>query len=121
MSLRDQDQPDKNLATSVQVKAAGVIGEKEPSRGQKTSNGTQQSDNFSSSEDYPRGVKLALLLLSIYLSVFLVALDRTIIATALPEITDHFKSLADIGWVSLVHSARSLVRKGARRLTKMSC
>ena len=49
---------------------------------------------------YPKGIKLMMLLLSIYLSVFLVALDRTIIATALPQITDHFKSFADIGWVS---------------------
>lgn len=52
-------------------------------------------------EEYPTGLKLFLLLLSIYLSVFLVALDRTIIATALPVITDHFHSIGDIGWVSL--------------------
>ena len=50
-------------------------------------------------ENYPTGVKLALILLSIYLSVLLVALDRTIIATALPKITDQFQSFADVGWV----------------------
>lgn len=33
-----------------------------------------------------------------YLSIFLVALDRTIIATAIPRITDEFDSLRDIGW-----------------------
>ena len=55
----------------------------------------------SSVEEYPTGLKLALLLISIYLAVFLVALDRTIIATALPVITDHFHSIGDIGWVSL--------------------
>lgn len=54
----------------------------------------------SSVEEYPTGLKLALLLTSIYLAVFLVALDRTIIATALPVITDHFHSIGDIGWVS---------------------
>lgn len=54
----------------------------------------------SNAEDYPTGLKLALLLISIYLAVFLVALDRTIIATALPVITDHFHSIGDIGWVS---------------------
>lgn len=53
-------------------------------------------------EEYPSGVKLFLLLTSIYLAVFLVALDRTIIATALPVITDHFHSIDDIGWVSLL-------------------
>jgi hypothetical protein len=50
-------------------------------------------------ETYPTGVKLALTLASIYLSVFLVALDRTIIATALPQITDKFQSFGDVGWV----------------------
>ena len=33
-----------------------------------------------------------------FLSLFLVALDRTIIATAIPRITDEFNSLGDIGW-----------------------
>ncbi|KAK9477924.1 efflux pump antibiotic resistance protein [Lipomyces japonicus] len=35
---------------------------------------------------------------ALYLAVFLVALDRTIIATALPRITDDFHSIEDIGW-----------------------
>jgi len=33
-----------------------------------------------------------------FLALFLVALDRTIIATAVPTISDEFKSLGDIGW-----------------------
>jgi len=56
----------------------------------------------SHAEDYPHGLKLTSVLLSIYLSVFLIALDRTIIATALPRITDEFNSFGDIGWVRLV-------------------
>ena len=47
---------------------------------------------------YPQGLKLALIILALCLSVFLVALDNTIIATAIPKITDHFKSLGDVGW-----------------------
>ncbi|KAL9619446.1 MAG: hypothetical protein Q9160_005957 [Pyrenula sp. 1 TL-2023] len=35
---------------------------------------------------------------SLYLAMFLVALDRTIIATATPRITDSFHSIDDIGW-----------------------
>lgn len=31
-------------------------------------------------------------------SMFLVALDRLIIATAIPRITDDFRSAADVGW-----------------------
>ncbi|KAL2407944.1 MFS-type transporter VdtG [Exophiala dermatitidis] len=49
-------------------------------------------------DKYPKGIKLVLVLLSIYLAIFLVALDRTIIATALPKITDHFQSFGDTGW-----------------------
>ena len=48
--------------------------------------------------EYPHGLKLALLLGSLCLACFLVALDQTIIATAIPKITDHFKSVQDIGW-----------------------
>lgn len=47
---------------------------------------------------YPNAAKLAFLLLAVVLSVFLVALDMTIIATAIPSITDEFHSLQDVGW-----------------------
>lgn len=46
----------------------------------------------------PKTLKFWLILLSIFVSMFLVALDRTILATAVPRITDEFKSLGDIGW-----------------------
>ncbi|KAG4028915.1 hypothetical protein MFRU_018g00260 [Monilinia fructicola] len=38
------------------------------------------------------------LLVSVFMTVFLVALDRTIISTAIPEITNEFNSLPDVGW-----------------------
>ncbi|KAJ6615515.1 MFS transporter [Mycena sp. CBHHK59/15] len=47
---------------------------------------------------YPEGLKLGLITLALCLSVFLVALDNTIIATAIPKITDQFQSLNDVGW-----------------------
>ncbi|KAJ7174071.1 major facilitator superfamily domain-containing protein [Mycena crocata] len=48
--------------------------------------------------DYPGGLKLILITVALCLSVFLVALDNTIIATAIPKITDQFQSLDDVGW-----------------------
>ena len=36
--------------------------------------------------------------IALCMSVFLVALDNTIITTAIPKITDDFNSLDDIGW-----------------------
>lgn len=41
---------------------------------------------------------LSIYSLSLCLSIFLVALDSTIIATAIPQITDQFNSLNDVGW-----------------------
>ncbi|KAK5156883.1 hypothetical protein LTS14_004400 [Recurvomyces mirabilis] len=48
--------------------------------------------------DYPTGLRLALILTSIYISVFLVALDKLIISTATPAITNDFQTSSDIGW-----------------------
>ena len=48
--------------------------------------------------EYPHGLKLAVILAALCLAVFLVALDQTIISTAIPKITDHFRSIQDIGW-----------------------
>ncbi len=48
--------------------------------------------------EYPTGPKLMIIMASLYFAMFLVALDRTIIATAIPRITDTFNSIDDIGW-----------------------
>ena len=48
--------------------------------------------------EYPSGLKLAIVSASLCLAVFLMALDNTIIATAIPKITDQFQSLDDVGW-----------------------
>ncbi|KAH8585724.1 major facilitator superfamily domain-containing protein [Bisporella sp. PMI_857] len=47
---------------------------------------------------YPGGLRLLLLAVALCLAIFLVALDTTIIATAIPQITDQFHSLSDVGW-----------------------
>lgn len=48
--------------------------------------------------EYPPPAQVALIMTSLLLAVFLMALDRTIIATAIPKMTDDFHSLDDIGW-----------------------
>ncbi|KAK7420277.1 hypothetical protein QQZ08_010477 [Neonectria magnoliae] len=48
--------------------------------------------------DYPGGLKLVLILFSLCLAIFLVALDQTIIAPALGAITADYGSTKDIGW-----------------------
>ncbi|KAI1378718.1 putative MFS multidrug transporter [Hypoxylon crocopeplum] len=46
----------------------------------------------------PTGLKFALLMLSAFAAMFLVSLDKMIISTAIPQITDTFHSKDDIGW-----------------------
>ncbi|KIV78950.1 hypothetical protein PV11_06548 [Exophiala sideris] len=46
----------------------------------------------------PTSLKFWLIIIGMYISIFLVALDRIIIATAIPSITDEFHSIEDIGW-----------------------
>lgn len=61
----------------------------------------QTADHASQQETedgYPHGLRLNLILVSLVLTVFLVALDATIIATAIPTITAQFRSLDDVSW-----------------------
>lgn len=50
-----------------------------------------------------------LLSIAILLSVFLVALDTTIISTAIPLITNTFTSLRDVGWYAGVYALTSAI------------
>lgn len=47
---------------------------------------------------YPSPAKTVLIMISLYISIFLVALDRTIMGPAIPAITNQFNSTVDIGW-----------------------
>ncbi|KAJ5449948.1 major facilitator superfamily transporter [Penicillium daleae] len=49
-------------------------------------------------QEHSKGFALAMVIVALVLSVFLVALDMTIIATAIPRITDQFHSFDQIGW-----------------------
>jgi MFS transporter, DHA2 family, glioxin efflux transporter len=49
-------------------------------------------------EEYPGPLRLSLTVLALAFSIFLVALDLTIVATAIPRITDDFHSLNQVGW-----------------------
>jgi len=49
-------------------------------------------------EQYPTGLRFVLITVGLILSIFLAALDTTIISTAIPKITDHFGAVQDVGW-----------------------
>ncbi|MCJ1262827.1 MFS sugar transporter [Lobaria immixta] len=55
-------------------------------------------EHFAEEPEYPSGIKLAIITTALCVSVFCMALDNTIIATAIPKITDQFQALDDVGW-----------------------
>ncbi|KAI4695566.1 hypothetical protein J4E81_005892 [Alternaria sp. BMP 2799] len=83
----DPEHPDKEKTT------AEVIAK------ENTADDTTPEDTTPSSESqYLSGPKLAILTLGLCLTTFVIALDNTIIATAIPRITTVFNSLEDVGW-----------------------
>ena len=50
--------------------------------------------------EHPSGARLVFIVLALVLAIFLVSLDLTIVATAIPKITDEFHGLADVSWYS---------------------
>jgi MFS family permease len=58
----------------------------------------QQTEDTAKPPTYPSPAKTAVIMVSLYISIFLVALDRTIIGPAIPAITNQFNSIGDIGW-----------------------
>lgn len=51
-------------------------------------------------DEYPSGVRLIFIILALVLGIFLVSLDLTIVATAIPKITSEFHGLDDVSWYS---------------------
>ena len=63
-----------------------------------TSQHTAEAEN-----QYPTGAKFYSILLSMAIILVLGGLDASIVATAVPAITDHFHTVADVGWYSVAY------------------
>ncbi|KAI1346161.1 putative efflux pump [Xylaria sp. FL0043] len=79
------------------VEKAGSLARAQTARSQ---NGSplQPTESRVDGSEYPSGAKLLLISVALCLSVFLTALDNSIIATAIPAIAKQFHSLDDVGW-----------------------
>lgn len=64
----------------------------------KSTKGLLDDDMSTESTDYPTGVRKYVVFLALALSVLIVGLDASIVATANPQITNTFDSLGDVGW-----------------------
>jgi len=83
---------------SLSEKQLRVAGEGEGEEDGQLSVTEDATSSAETSPTYPTTPRLMLILTSCALSVFLVALDNTIISTAIPRITNEFRSLDDIAW-----------------------
>ena len=77
----------------------------EKDSGENTSNdddGRQEKQNPDDvkPDEYPSGARLIFIVLALVLGIFLVSLDLTIVATAIPKITSEFHGLDDVSWYS---------------------
>ncbi|KAL2255916.1 hypothetical protein VTK26DRAFT_2485 [Humicola hyalothermophila] len=71
---------------------------RQPTSASNTGNKTEGEPAGEDGTTYPTGMKLILIVVALCLAVFVMALDNSIIATAIPKITDQFHSLPDVGW-----------------------
>ncbi|KAH8599546.1 major facilitator superfamily protein [Bisporella sp. PMI_857] len=69
---------------------------KQPSEDLESGNVTPPLNN--DEDEHLPFAKIFVVMIALYLSMFIVALDRTILGTAIPSITDEFHAVGDIGW-----------------------
>lgn len=56
------------------------------------------SEKIEPGNEYPGRFRLTIVLLSLFLGTFLVAIDTTIVSVAIPEISTEFRALDEVGW-----------------------
>lgn len=88
--LQKQDQPETKAEKNTEVTQSDGSTTEHPSKDSKSSEDPEAA--------FVTGWKLAMIVISLQLTNFCIAVDNTIIATAIPRITDHFQSLGDVGW-----------------------
>ncbi|KAF2684726.1 MFS general substrate transporter [Lentithecium fluviatile CBS 122367] len=104
-SVVDTKEPSENVrpdttSTTPSARDTSVERKQAPTEVEKNMGETAMDSSADDDEnfEYPTAWKLAVITIALCLSVFCMALDNTIIATAIPRITDQFKALNDVGW-----------------------
>ncbi|KAJ3480194.1 hypothetical protein NLG97_g8129 [Lecanicillium saksenae] len=92
-------EPDSLAGSTEKPETASQSHLSETDEGKEAPNASDGDAPESSDEtEYPAAWKLGLITIALCLSVFCLSLDNTIIATAIPRITDEFGAIDDIGW-----------------------
>ncbi|KAF4624389.1 hypothetical protein G7Y89_g13782 [Cudoniella acicularis] len=82
-------------ATSLEI-ANAHLDEKDPAA--EATADSRPEQEIEDTSGHIKGVRLGLIVLGLCLAVFLIGLDNSILATAIPTITTAFNSLDDVGW-----------------------
>jgi len=61
-------------------------------------------DVLPTTNQYPQGTRLIIITFGLILSLFVAALDQTIISTAIPSITTEFGSISNIAWYASAYN-----------------
>ncbi|OAL47089.1 major facilitator superfamily transporter [Pyrenochaeta sp. DS3sAY3a] len=93
-----QPPKEKRISTRSHLRQAQSADETPDSPVSSNESTLEDGDHAQAQPEYPSGPKTALIMVSLYISIFLVALDRTIMGPAIPAITNQFNSIGDIGW-----------------------
>jgi hypothetical protein len=93
-SERSSQNPEAYTDSTPPVAAVGD----EKGSAQPTETSMQVAEKQATEDVYPTGSKLGVIILALAIAVFCVALDSTVISTAIPRITDDFHVLQDVGW-----------------------
>ncbi|KAH0383204.1 MFS general substrate transporter, partial [Aureobasidium melanogenum] len=87
-----------NLARKEMAIVLGTLFRSPNQDGRECYNGDLLTIGEKDANNYPKGATLTFIVLALVLSVFLSALDITIVATAIPKITDQFHELDKQAW-----------------------
>ncbi|KIY02188.1 uncharacterized protein Z520_02326 [Fonsecaea multimorphosa CBS 102226] len=93
MTIGGTDPPKHSILNTADVKDAS----------DSLSTPQEKSVQSMTDDQYPHGLKMALIAGASVVAVFLIALDQTIVGTAIPKITDEFHSLNDVSWYAAAY------------------
>ncbi|KAG9233832.1 putative HC-toxin efflux carrier [Amylocarpus encephaloides] len=97
-TLAEKDDVGKSITPSPR---GSLSKEEKTDAGEVTDNEESLKNNTATVEDegeYETGARLIFIIIALLLSIFLMSLDMTIVATAIPKITDEFQGLDLVGW-----------------------
>ncbi|KAL2195600.1 major facilitator superfamily domain-containing protein [Corynascus similis CBS 632.67] len=95
----EKEQPGSTPTATLDLTTPLASNEKLERTSVQATNDRKQAANDAAIE-YPSGFKLASIILALIMGIFLASLDMTIVATAIPKITDEFHGLDKVSWYS---------------------